>query len=76
MTYTNPFTGQEGTTTEYASNYLYQDGTHTSDIAAPRFNGLNGIDIEKIFISDISMSKRIIRMYITAISLFLPGMKA
>lgn len=59
VTYTNPFTGQEGTTTEYASNYLYPDGTHTSDIAAPRFNGLNGIDIEE----DIYLGYKYVETY-------------
>ena len=59
VTYTNPFTGQEGTTTEYASNYLYLDGTHTSDIAAPRFNGLNGIDIEE----DIYLGYKYVETY-------------
>ncbi len=59
VTYTNPFTGEQATTTEYPTNYLYPDGTHTSDLAAPRFNGLNGIDVEE----DIYLGYKYVETY-------------
>ena len=57
--YTNPFTGEMSTTTEYPTNYLYPNGEHTSDLAAPRFNGLNGIDIEE----DIYLGYKYVETY-------------
>lgn len=39
--------GAEKTATQYPNNYMYADGTYTSDLIAPRYNGFNGTDYEE-----------------------------
>ncbi len=39
--------GAEKTATQYPNNYMYEDGTYTSDLIAPRYNGFNGTDYEE-----------------------------
>lgn len=47
-TFTDPISGKENQKiTKYANNYMYPDGTPTANLAAPRFNGLNGLDQEE-----------------------------
>lgn len=45
--YTDILTGNSGSATQYPNNYMYPDGTYTSDLTAPRYNGFNGTDWEE-----------------------------